>query len=167
MNMSSMVLILEASGEMSIGGIIGIIVFFVLIIGGSIAAVVGDSKKGAKNIKEKFGDQILEEGTFSKSLHYFFTQNELIAQKYSAVFAIYRLSDIRSISIRWDTVQRTNVLYMTDSEGKRVKPAEVIGGTKAARKMYGGNALAMNKEDAEKLCRQIMKYAPHVQFEEK
>jgi|GEM_PF-1967718 hypothetical protein len=150
----------------SVGAIIGIVAFFVAIIVLSVWSTVSASKKGANKIKEKYGDQILEEGTFSKSLHYFFTQNEFLAQKYSAVFAIYRLSDIRFIGIRWDSVQRTNVLYMTDAEGKRVKPAEVIGGTKAARKMYGSNMLAMNKEDIEKLCQLMFKYAPHIRYEE-
>ena len=150
----------------SVGAIIGIVAFFVAIIVLSVWSTVSASKKGANKIKEKYGDQILEEGTFSKSLHYFFTQNEFLAQKYSAVFAIYHLSDIRFIGIRWDSVQRTNVLYMTDAEGKRVKPAEVIGGTKAARKMYGSNMLAMNKEDIEKLCQLMFKYAPHIRYEE-
>ncbi len=159
---------LQATTEkVPIGGIIGIVVFFGAIIGLSLWSTISASKKGAKKIKDKYGDQILEEGTFSKSLHYFFTQNEFLAQKYSAVFAIYRLSDIRYIDVRWDSVQRTNVLYMTDADGNRVKPAEVIGGTKAARKMYGNNMLSMNKEDIEKLCQLIFKYAPHVKFEQK
>lgn len=161
--MSNMVLAATASGEMSPGGIIGIVIFFVAIIGLAVWSTVSGSKNGAKQIKEKFGNQILEEGTFSKTQHYFFTQNELIAQKYNAVFAIYQLSDIRSVDIRWDSVQRTNVVYMANAEGKYVKPAEVIGGTKAAQKMYGGNALAMNEGDAKKLCQLIIKYAPHVQ----
>ena len=83
------------------------------------------------------------------------------------MFAIYRLSDIRTIGVRWDSVQRQNVLFMMDAEGNRIKPSEVIGGTKSARKMFGNNALAMNKADMEELCKNILKYAPHVRLEEK
>ena len=83
------------------------------------------------------------------------------------MFAIYRLSDIRFIDIRWDSVQRTNVLWMTDAEGNRLKPAEVVGGTKAAQKMYGGNLLGANKEDMQKIVASLLKHAPHIQFMEK
>ena len=156
-----------ATDKPSVGAIIGIVVFFVAIIGLSIWSTVTASKKGAQKIKDKYGDQIIDEGVFSKSLHYFFTQNEFLVQKYNVVFAIYRLSDIRFIDIRWDSVQRTNVLWMTDAEGNRLKPAEVIGGTKAAQKMYGSNLLGANKEDMQKIVAALLKHAPHIQFMEK
>jgi hypothetical protein len=151
----------------SVGAIIGIIVFFGAIIALSLWSVKSAGKKGAQQIKDKYGDQIIDEGVFSKSLHYFFTQNEFLVQKYNVVFAIYRLSDIRFIDIRWDAVQRTNVLWMTDAEGNRVKPAEVIGGTKAAQKMYGSNMIGANKEDMKQICTALLKHAPHIQFEQK
>ncbi|MBO4766328.1 MAG: hypothetical protein J5532_03410 [Lachnospiraceae bacterium] len=156
-----------ATDKPSVGAIIGIVVFFVAIIGLSIWSTVTASKKGAQKIKDKYGDQIIDEGVFSKSLHYFFTQNEFLVQKYNVVFAIYRLSDIRFIDIRWDSVQRTNVLWMTDAEGNRLKPAEVVGGTKAAQKMYGGNLVGANKEDMQKIVAALLKHAPHIQFLEK
>ena len=112
-----------ATDKPSVGASIGIVVFFVAIIGLSIWSTVTASKKGAQKIKDKYGDQVIDEGVFSKSLHYFFTQNDFLVQKYSAVFAAYRLSDIRFIDIRWDSVQRTNVLWMTDAEGNRLTPA--------------------------------------------
>ncbi|MBP5353570.1 MAG: hypothetical protein J6Y67_00360 [Lachnospiraceae bacterium] len=156
-----------ATDKPSVGAIIGIVVFFVAIIGLSIWSTVTASKKGAQKIKDKYGDQVIDEGVFSKSLHYFFTQNDFLVQKYSAVFAAYRLSDIRFIDIRWDSVQRTNVLWMTDAEGNRLKPAEVIGGTKAAQKMYGSNLVGANKEDMQKIVAALLKHAPHIQFMEK
>lgn len=156
-----------ATDKPSVGAIIGIVVFFVAIIGLSIWSTVTASKKGAQKIKDKYGDQIIDEGVFSKSLHYFFTQNEFLVQKYNVVFAIYRLSDIRFIDIRWDSVQRTNVLWMTDAEGNRLKPAEVVGGTKAAQKMYGSNLVGTNKEDMQKIVASLLKHAPHIQFLEK
>ena len=156
-----------ATDKPSVGAIIGIVVFFVAIIGLSIWSTVTASKKGAQKIKDKYGDQVIDEGVFSKSLHYFFTQNDFLVQKYSAVFAAYRLSDIRFIDIRWDSVQRTNVLWMTDAEGNRLKPAEVIGGTKAAQKMYGNNLVGANKEDMQKIVAALLKHAPHIQFMEK
>lgn len=156
-----------ATTKPSVGAIIGIVAFFVAIIGLALWSTFSAGKAGAKKIKEKYGDRIIAEGTFSKSLHYFFTADEFLAQKYNAVFAIYRLSDIRFIGSRWDTVQRKNVFFMTDAEGSRVKPVEVVGGTKSARKMFGDNLLSMNKADMETLCKMILKYAPHVRFEEK
>lgn len=156
-----------ATDKPSVGAIIGIVVFFVAIIGLSIWSTVTASKKGAQKIKDKYGDQVIDEGVFSKSLHYFFTQNDFLVQKYSAVFAAYRLSDIRFIDIRWDSVQRMNVLWMTDAEGNRLKPAEVIGGTKAAQKMYGSNLVGANKEDMQKIVAALLKHAPHIQFMEK
>lgn len=165
--MYGLVAFLATADKPSPGAIIGIVAFFVAIIGLSIWSTVTASKKGAQKIKAKYGDQIIEEGVFSKSLHYFFTQNEFLVQKYNVVFAAYRLSDIRFIDIRWDSVQRTNVLWMTDAEGNRLKPAEVIGGTKAAQKMYGGNLLSADKEDMKKICAALLKHAPHIQFEQK
>ena len=156
-----------ATDKPSVGAIIGIVVFFVAIIGLSIWSTVTASKKGAQKIKDKYGDQVIDEGVFSKSLNNFFTQNDFLVQKYSAVFAAYRLSDIRFIDIRWDSVQRTNVLWMTDAEGNRLKPAEVIGGTKAAQKMYGSNLVGANKEDMQKIVAALLKHAPHIQFMEK
>ena len=164
--MSSIVTFL-ATEQPPIGGIIGIVVFFGAIIGFSLWSTMSASKGGAKKIKKQYGDRIIAEGKFNKSMYYFFTQDEFLAQKYSAVFAIYRLSDIRTIGVRWDSVQRQNVLFMMDAEGNRIKPSEVIGGTKSARKMFGNNALAMSKADMEELCKNILKYAPHVRLEEK
>ena len=158
---------LLATSNPPIGGIIGIVVFFGAIIALSLWSTKNQGKKGAQKIKDKYGDQIIEEGVFNKSMHYFFTQNEFLAQKYNVVFAVYNLSDIRTIGVRWDSVQRTNVLFMTDAEGKQVKPAEVIGGTKSAQKMFGKNLIAANKEDMEKICVALIKHAPHIQFEQK
>ena len=166
--MSSLVAFLTSSGgNKQIVGIITIVVFFGGIIALSLWSTMTAAKKGAKKIRNKYGDRIIGEGVFSKSLHYFFTQDEFLAQKYNAVFAIYRLSDIRTIGVRWDSVQRLNVLFMMDADGNRIKPSEVIGGTKAARKMFGNNALSMNKDDMVELCKSILKYAPHVRLETK
>lgn len=151
----------------SVGAIIGIIAFFGAIIALSLWSVKSAGKKGAQQIKNKYGDQIIDEGVFSKSLHYFFTQNEFLVQKYNVVFAIYRLSDIRFIDIRWDSVQRSNVLWMTDAEGKRLYPSEVVGGTKAAQKMYGKNLVAAGKDDMQKIVASLISHAPHIQFEQK
>ena len=148
-------------------GIITLIVIFGGIIWLSMTAVKNAGNGGAKKIKQTYGDKILEEGTFLKSMHYYLTKDEFLVQKYNAVFAAYRLSDLRYIGIRWDATQRLNVLYMTDADKKAVKPAQVIGGTKAAQKLYGGSMPAMKQAEAEKLRDVIIKYAPHVQYEEK
>ena len=148
-------------------GVISLVVFFGVIILLSMAAVKNGSNGGAKKIKQTYGDKIVEEGTFLKSMHYYFTNDEFLVQKYNAVFAAYRLNDIRFISVRWDATKRLSVLYMTDAENKRLKPAEVIGGTKAAQKLYGGSLPAMKQAEAENLCKLIMKYAPNVHYEEK
>ena len=100
-------------------------------------------------------------------MHYFFTQDEFLVQKYNVVFASYRLSDIRNLGLRWDATLRQTVLYMTDAEGKRVMPAEVVGGTKAARKMFGNNAVSMSQDEAIKVSALLLKYAPHIQLEGK
>ena len=165
--MKGLVALLASSGGTPIGGIIGIVVFFGAIIALSLWSVKSAGRKGAQKIKEKYGDQIIDEGVFNKSMHYFFTQNEFLAQKYNVVFAVYRLSDIRVIGIRWDSVLRQNVLFMTDAEGKQVKPAEVVGGTKAAQKMYGKNMISAGKDDMVKICAALMKHAPHIQLEAK
>ena len=156
-----------ATSNPPIGGIIGIVVFFGAIIALSLWSTKSAGKKGAQKLKEKYGDQIIEEGVFNKSMHYFFTQNEFLVQQYNVVFAVYRLSDIRFIDIRWDSVQRSNVLWMTDAEGKRLYPSEVVGGTKAAQKMYGKNLVAAGKDDMQKIVASLISHAPHIQFEQK
>lgn len=155
-----------ATEQPPIGGIIGIVVFFGAIIALSLWATKSGSKKSANKIREKYAGQIIDEGVFSKSMHYFFTKDEFLAQKYNDVFAIYRLGDISAISVRWDSVQRSNVLFMTDAEGNKVKPSEVIGGTKSAQKMFGKNLLSMGKDDMEKLCGALLRHAPHIRFEQ-
>lgn len=55
---------------------------------------------------------------------------------------------------------------MTDAEGNKVKPSEVIGGTKSAQKMFGKNLLSMGKDDMEKLCGALLRHAPHIRFEQ-
>lgn len=156
-----------SSGQTPIGPVIGIVAFFGVIIALSLWSTKNAAKGGAKKIRAQYGDKILEEGVFSKSMHYFFTQDEFLVQKYNVVFASYRLSDIRNLGLRWDATLRQTVLYMTDAEGKRVMPAEVVGGTKAARKMFGNNAVSMSKDEAIKVSALLLKYAPHIQLEEK
>lgn len=165
--MYGFVAFLASDGQTPIGPVIAIVAFFAAIIALSLWSTKNAAKNGAKKVRAKYGDKILEEGTFLKSMHYFFTQDEFLAQKYNDVFAIYRLSDIHTLGLRWDATQRQTVLYMTDAEGKRVKPAEVIGGTKAARKMFGGNAVGMDKDDAVKASALMLKYGPHIQLEGK
>ncbi len=163
--MSRLVTFLASTNEVNPIAIIGIVVFFGGIIALSLWQTKSAAKKGAKKIRNKYGDRIMEEGTFSKSVHWFITKDELLAQKYYEVFAVYRLSDIRFIGIRWDAVLSQNVLFMTDAEGKRVKPSEVIGGTKAARKLYGNSAISLDKDSIQKVCDAIFKYAPNAQYE--
>lgn len=162
--MNLLVAMLAGSGDVNP---IFAILFIVVIIVIALAAVKSGSNGGAKKIKQEYGDKIVEEGTFLKSMHYFFTQDEFLVQKYNAVFASYNLKDIRFVGIRWDATQRLFVLYLTDAEQKKLKPANVIGGTKAARKLYGEAMPAMKQPDAEKLRDLIIKHAPQAQFEEK
>ncbi|MBO4766324.1 MAG: hypothetical protein K6B39_08000 [Lachnospiraceae bacterium] len=163
--MKELTAFLATSGDMSVKGIILIAVFFVGIIALSLWSVKNAAKNGAKKIRKQYADSIVEEGVFGGSLHWFITKDQLLAQRYNDVFAIYRFSDISKLGVRWDSVQRENVLFLTDESGNRVKPAEVVGGTKAARKMFGNNALAMGKDDIANLCKAILRNAPHIQVE--
>lgn len=162
--MNQVIAVLSSGGSINPIFAVGFIVVVILL---SLVAVKSGSNGGAKKIKQDYGEKIVEEGTFLKSMHYFFTQDEFLVQKYNAVFASYNLKDIRFVGIRWDATQRLFVLYLTDAEQKKLKPANVIGGTKAARKLYGEAMPAMKQPDAEKLRDLIIKHAPQVQFEEK
>ncbi len=164
MNASFSILVADSPSP---GAIIGIVIFLVLVIVLPLMSVKSAGKGGAKKIKELYGDKIIDEGQFMGSMHYFFTADEFIVQKYNAVFATYRLQDIRKIALMWDPTQRLYVLLLADADQAGVKPAEIIGGTKAAQKMFGKNYAAMKENDGKDIIAKLLKYAPHIQLMEK
>ena len=134
------------------------IVFVVFIIAGVFAVMRSGNKGGAKAIRTEYEGKILEEGTFNGSMCYFITDDRLILQKYTGLYAVYMLDSIRYVSA-WREPGTGWVFIMADEEYKPLRAEDFIGGTAANRKMYGNGENIMPSKDAEKLCEAVVRHA--------
>lgn len=154
------VLLTQQSAELSP---VTIIVFVVIVIAVTFAIMKSESQNSVKGIKKKYGGQIVEECPLSGNYSYcFVTADELILQNNQNSFKVFKLDSIKYVHSFRDISTR-NWAFSVSDENKRGLKGELIGGTKAGRKLNHATLFFMSQNDADKLCDFIMKHAPHVE----
>lgn len=145
---------------------IAVILFLVVVIGGSMALTQSGARGGAKKIRERYAGRIRDEGKFIGPFIYLLTDQELVIQKTGAIFAVYPYEEIKYAVMWWDMTTRSYAVSLFgDNKKKPIPPTELIGGTAVAQKLAAKGMNLMKKDEAKLFLEKLKNQASHIEID--